>query len=125
MAGNTRVTSFKFASIYVDNLDACQKFYETYLGFQKTAEFSPGEIFGNLGDVEMWMGEGYERIDAGERAARATLVLGVDSVGSLFEALQAGNVKTVQDSPVEMQEGVFWLQFVDPAGNIIEVLGGT
>jgi catechol 2,3-dioxygenase-like lactoylglutathione lyase family enzyme len=124
MAGNTRVTSFKFASIYVDNLDACQKFYETYLGFQKTAEFSPGEIFGNLGAVEMWMGEGYERIDAGERAARATLVLGVDSVGSLFEALQAGNVKTVQDSPVEMQVGVFWLQFFDPAGNIIEVLGG-
>ena len=118
------VQGLKFVLVYVDKLEPCQTFYETYLGFKKTAEFGPGEIYGELGKVEMWMGEGYQRSDGREKATRATVMIGVDSVGKLFKSLTDGGVPLVQDSPVEMQAGVFWLQFSDPAGNVIDVLGG-
>ena len=120
----SRATGLKFILVYVDKLEPCQRFYETYLGFKKTAEFRPGEIYGQLGDVEMWIGEGYQRTDGGEKATRSTVMLGVDSAGTLFRSLKAGGVRVIQDAPVEMQPGMFWLQFVDPAGNVIDVLGG-
>lgn len=124
MTNDSIVKSLKFACIYVDELDASQKFYETYLGFQKTADFGDEEIFGKLGEVELWMGAGYQRLDGGAKSARATVMFGITSVGNLFNALKSGQVPIIQDAPVEMQEGVYWLQFVDPAGNVIEVLGG-
>jgi predicted enzyme related to lactoylglutathione lyase len=51
------------------------------------------------------------------------MMLGVDSVGALLKQLKTDGVKTVQDEPVEMQPGTFWLQFHDPSGNVLEVLG--
>lgn len=123
MNSPVKVQDLKFLLIYVDELEPCQTFYETYLGFEKTAEFRPGEIYGKVGDVEMWLGSGYAKKDANERNSRATVMLGVDSVGTLYQRLQDGNEKIIQDAPIEMQPGVYWLQFVDPAGNVIDVLG--
>jgi predicted enzyme related to lactoylglutathione lyase len=117
------VTGLKFALMYVDRLATCQPFYEKYLGFTKTDEFRPGEIYGNCGSVGMWIGEGYKPVDATEGSTRATVMLGVESVGALFKALKDGGERLVQEAPVEMQKGTFWLQFADPAGNIIDVLG--
>ncbi len=118
------VTRLNFACIYVDELDSNQKFYEKFLGFKKEQEFRPGEIFGKLGEIQCWIGSGYKKADTTEQSTRATVMFGVDSVYSLFESLKANGEKIIQDAPVEMQPGVFWLQFSDPSGNIIEVLGG-
>jgi predicted enzyme related to lactoylglutathione lyase len=120
----TTVTGLRFALIYVDQLAPAKAFYEKYLGFEQTQEFRPGEIYGKAGNIEMWIGEGYNRLDNDAKSTRATVMLGVESTGALFEALQAGGEKVVQDAPVEMQDGIFWLQFADPSGNIVEVLGG-
>ncbi len=49
MAPETRVNALRFLLVYVDELEPCQAFYESYLGFKKTAEFGPGEIYGALG----------------------------------------------------------------------------
>lgn len=117
------IKSMKFACIYVDELPRAQKFYETYLGFRKEQEFRAGEIFGQLGEVGCWIGSGYKRADTTEKSTRATMMLGVDSVGALKEKLERGGEKIVQ-LPLEMKEGVFWMQFADPCGNILEVLGG-
>jgi predicted enzyme related to lactoylglutathione lyase len=123
MTKQATVTSVKFICVYVDKLEPAQAFYEKYLGFKKMTEFGQGQIFGTLGNIEMWMGEGYQRMDSTEKSSRATVMLGVDSVDTLFQSLKTDNIKLFQDSPVEMHEGIFWLQFQDPAGNIIEVLG--
>lgn len=112
-----------FTLIYVDDLEPNKKFYEKYLGFKQEQEFRPGEIFGKLGEVNCWMGSGYERTTTNEKSTRATVMLGVDSVGKLFDQLKSGGEKVIHEAPVEMQEGVYWLQFADPAGNVIEVLG--
>lgn len=119
------VTKMNFACIYVDELEANQKFYETFLGFKKQQEFRPGEIFGTLGSINCWMGSGYKKANTDEQSTRATVMFGVDSVGSLFNKLKEAGEKIIQDEPVEMQPGVLWLQFADPSGNIIEVLGGN
>ena len=124
MGKSVRVTDLKFIVIYVDKLASCQAFYETYFGFEKTAEFGPGEIFGTVGDVNLWMGEGYTRSTNDEQFTRASIMIGVDSTGTLFENLKADGHKIIQDAPVEMQEGTFWMQIVDPAGNVLDILGG-
>ena len=118
------VTKLKFALIYVDTLEPSQRFYEKYLGFKQEQEFRPGEIFGSLGETHLWMGSGYKSTNTDEKSTRATVMLGVESVGRLFNQLKSGGEKVIQEKPVEMKDGVYWLQFVDPAGNVIEVLGG-
>ena len=67
------VTKLNFACIYVDELEANQKFYEKYLGFKKEQEFRPGEIFGKLGDIQFWIGSGYKKADTTEQSTRATV----------------------------------------------------
>lgn len=119
------VTKMNFACIYVDDLEPNQKFYETFLGFKKEQEFKPGEIFGTLGNINCWMGSGYKKSNSDETSTRATVMFGVESVGSLFNNLKEAGARVIQDKPVEMQNGVYWLQFSDPSGNIIEVLGGN
>jgi predicted enzyme related to lactoylglutathione lyase len=113
----------KFVLIYVDKLETCQPFYETYLGFEQTDEFRPGEIYGKCGEIEMWMGEGYQLAETNADNVRATVMLGVDSVSKLFDHLEADGQKIIHEAPVDMG-GLYWLQFVDPAGNVVEVLGG-
>ena len=123
MSENARVQEMKFVLVYVDKLESCQPFYEKYLGFEQTDEFRPGEIYGKCGEVEMWMGEGYDRVETNTSSVRATVMLGVDSAGKLFDQLKAGGETVIQEAPVDMG-GLYWLQFLDPAGNVVEVLGG-
>jgi predicted lactoylglutathione lyase len=71
----------------------------------------------------MWMGEGYQLAETNADNVRATVMLGVDSVSKLFDHLEADGQKIIHEAPVDMG-GLYWLQFVDPAGNVVEVLGG-
>lgn len=118
------VENLKFVLVYVDQLEPCQTYYETYFGFEKTAEFRPGEIYGKLGNIDMWIGSGYDSNELGEKGCRASVMIGVNSVETLFDQLKKGGQKLLQDAPVEMQPGTFWMQAVDPAGNVLDILGG-
>ncbi len=119
-----QIKDLKFLLIYVDELELCQAYYEKYFGFEKTAEFGPGEIYGKAGDIEMWIGAGYQKNELAEKSVRASVMIGVDSVGALFEQLKVDNQPMIHDQPNAMQPGTFWLQVVDPAGNILDILGG-
>lgn len=119
----TTVKGMMFVLVYADKLEPVKEFYEKYLGFEQTAEFRPGEIYGKLGATEMWIGSGYERSKGIDKSIRINVMVNVDSVGSLFDALKKDGQKLIQDEPIEMQPGTFWLQFEDLAGNIVEVLG--
>jgi predicted enzyme related to lactoylglutathione lyase len=116
------VNGFRFALIYVDKLEECQAFYEKYLGFEKTDDFGTDEIYGRMGDIEVWMGGNYRRDKTDELSTRASVMLGVESVGKLFASLKADGVRIIQEEPKDMGPA-FWVQFEDPAGNIVEVLG--
>lgn len=124
MSSQIIVEDLKFILIYVDQLEPCQTFYETYFGFEKTTEFRPGEIYGKVGNVEMWIGSGYETNELGEKGCRPSVMIGVSSVGTLFQQLKDGGQPMLQEAPFEMQPGVYWMQAVDPAGNVLDILGG-
>jgi len=119
----SKITGVRFVLIYANELEPTKSFYEKYLGFKQTAEFRPGEIYGKAGAIEMWIGSGYESNKTNEKSVRATVMLGVESVGKLFNALKEDGHEVVQNEPTEMQPGTFWLQFKDPSGNVVEVLG--
>jgi len=123
MPNQTKVTGFRFALIYSEDLAASQAFYEKYFSIEQTAQFSETEVYGNLGEIELWIGGGYEKSPNHKKSTRATMMLGVESVGALFERLKADGIKTIQHEPAEMQPGTYWLQLLDPAGIILEVLG--
>ncbi len=124
MSLKSNVNDLRFALIYVDQLATCKPFYEKYLGFEQLQEFRPGEIWGKCGGAFLWMGEGYARIGGSEKSTRASVMIGVKSVGLLHKALKDGGERLIHDQPMDMGKGSFWLQFMDPAGNVIEVLGG-
>jgi predicted enzyme related to lactoylglutathione lyase len=123
-----KVTDLKFSLIYADDFSATRAFYEKYFGFEDAFEMPDTELgpqaFGTIGEANMWIGGGHSRVDAGDRACRTGVMFGVESAHDLFNELKKDGVEIIQDELVEMQGGVFWFQFVDPSGNVIEVLGG-
>ena len=120
--------SFKevmFVLLYVEDLVVSREFYETILGFKMQDQFSENEIFGSIGEVNFWISGGYSKNDSQnpEKLARATVMLQVESTGALFKKLKAANVEVIQEKPVQMGENIYWIQFKDPSGNVLEVLG--
>lgn len=67
--------------------------------------------------------EGYERFDTQDRPTRSSVMFVVNSERRLFDALKKGRERIIQGSPVQMQDDVYWLQFADPYGNIVKVIG--
>ena len=59
-----------------------------------------------------------------EDTMRAAFVLSVESAGATCERLKAAGVRFIQNEPRHMGGEQYWFQFYDPAGNILEVLGG-
>ena len=59
------------------------------------------------------------------KKTRPSFVLGVGSARALFDKLRQAEVPIVQSEPMNMGNEQYWFQFSDPAGNILEVLGGA
>jgi len=123
MSDKSPVTGIAFGLIYADNMETTLPFYEKYLGFKKEFDMDDGSCWGKAGGADLWIGGGYNKTDLTERSTRASIMLNVESANGLFEILKSDGISVVQDKPIEMKEGVFWFQFSDPTGNILEVLG--
>lgn len=123
----THILGFKFALVYADNLERSKAFYEKHLGFEQTMEFRPGEIYGTAGDIEMWIKEGYTphgvKSSETEGPTRVSVMFHVASVKALFTSLKASGETILLDAPLEMRPGTFFLSFLDPSGNVVDVLG--
>ncbi len=51
--------------------------------------------------------------------------LSVESASALFERLRTEGITLLHEVPVNMGHEQYWFMFRDPAGNIIEVIGGV
>ena len=122
-----KITSLEFTLIYADDFDTAVAFYEKHFGFKeafKMQDTSHGpQTWGKTGDVGMWIGGGYKRKALEPEDCHSATMLGVESAFKLFDALKEDGVTIYQNEPVEMQDGIYWFQFQDPAGNILEILG--
>lgn len=76
----------------------------------------------------MWMQEGHTLVENESTEftspCRLSVMLNVDSIGALYKSLQEDGARILLDAPQEMMPGTFFLKFLDPSGNVVDVLGG-
>ena len=121
----TTVTGFSFVSIYADDFPKAFKFYTEVLGFQKEYDMGEDACFLKVGEEDGLYLEGGHRVKRDDPlTTRATFTLSVPSAFSFFAKLKEYNVEFIDEAPRKVGEGHYWFQFLDPAGNILEALGG-
>lgn len=122
---NTPVTGFAFNLVYVDDLAKALAFYEKHFGFQKKFDMDNGtSCYGKAGEIGLWIGGGHKRVENAEKHTRTSIMYSVKSAHAFFKQLKDDGVQTIHPEPKNMGEGDYWFQFYDPAGNVLDVLGG-
>ncbi|MBE2217667.1 MAG: VOC family protein [Ignavibacteria bacterium] len=119
----TEITSIKMGSIYVDNFGKAMEFYKDLLGLKG----EPGEnsCFFPISPKQAIYVEGkYKPVKSDSGSVRSAITFEVASTGEMLNKLRSADIKIVQEIPVQMSDELFWFQCFDPAGNIVEFLGG-
>ena len=121
-----KVIGTGFVVSYVDDFEPNFKFYSGVLGMEKSFEMTEQECFFRIGENKfgLLLCGGYKsRLNTGE-FVQASYILKTESASAMHAHLKAHGAKIVQDAPVDMGENDFWFQFFDPAGNMLQMLGG-
>jgi predicted enzyme related to lactoylglutathione lyase len=123
---STTISGFAFNLIYVDDMAKSLAFYEKHFNFKKDFDMDDGSCWGKAGNgsIALWIGHGYKRADMTDKSTRTSIMYSVPSAKAFFQQLKSDNVPTLHSEPQHMGKGDYWFQFTDPAGNILEVLGG-
>lgn len=129
MSDSAAVLGIRFGAIYVTDFQECDQFYRNVLGLQVHLEVLPGQVlFYRLGDTP-WGLMLCKSPEEGSRMApdrsHLSFTLSVKSAGALFARLKEAQVESPQSTPNDVGDGDFWFQFFDPAGNLLEVVGGA
>jgi predicted enzyme related to lactoylglutathione lyase len=120
-----KVKGLAFASVYVDDFDRAFEFYEKVLGLEKQFDMGSAACFFKLPDNTGLYLQGKNQVASyGEDTMRAAFVFSVESAASTYERLKAAGVRFIHAEPKHMGGDNYWFQFYDPAGNILEALGG-
>ena len=122
---DTAIKGIAFVSVYVDDFRKSFDFYSGTLGLKKSFEMGPQACFFDLGDESgLYLQGGNNPATYDKDTMRPSFVLSVESASAMHAKLKSAGVKFVHDAPVEMAPNNFWFMFYDPAGNILEILGG-
>ncbi len=126
MPDPTTITALGFVTVYVDDFTAALEFYQDILGLEQSFQPDTESCFFAIGATRfgLLLRGGLAPAKSSAEAAHTSFVLMVDSALKLFEKLRLNGVKLLHEAPMDMGEGDFWFQFHDPAGNVLEVLGG-
>ena len=120
-----RVKGLAFASVYVDDFEKAYRFYAEVLGLEKEYDMGSAACFFKLPDNTGLYLQGKNKTACyAEDTMRAAFVFSVESAGATYERLKAAGVRFIQNEPRHMGGEQYWFQFYDPAGNILEALGG-
>ena len=121
----TRVNGIGFVTAFVDDFDEAFRFYTDVLGFENSQPMGPTAcyfVFPN--DTGMYLVGGNTRHEPAAKSVRMTFALEVESAGELFTRAKAAGLTGLPDEPMQMNDEVIWFQLQDPAGNMIEIVGG-
>jgi predicted enzyme related to lactoylglutathione lyase len=123
---STTPTGIELVTCYVDDYQKGYDFYHGVLGLEKGSDMGDNACYFKLGeDSGLYLEGGNQPIESGTKNVRASFVLKVGSAGALFEKLRAAGAPIVQSQPMNMGGDQYWFQFSDPAGNILEAVGGA
>lgn len=120
---SAKIKSIGMGSLYADDFQKAYEFYGGLLGMQG----QPGEnsCYFQLGDSQAFYLEGgYNPVVTDAKSVRAAITFEVGSISALMKKLTEAEVNIIQQEPLKMAENLYWFQCFDPAGNIVEFLGG-
>ena len=121
----TEISAVSFVTVYVDDYERNFKFYNEVLGLEKSHDMGENMCFFHLEKkFGIYFEGGNKNYTVDPDTMRTGFVMQVESASAMYEKLKNAGVKFVQDAPVDMGKGEYWFQFFDPAGNILEILGG-
>jgi predicted enzyme related to lactoylglutathione lyase len=122
----TSITGIAFVTSYVDDYKRAFEFYSEVLRLEKSFDVDRDACFFKVGNNQygLLLQGGVEGRKTRGDATRSSFVLMVDSASMMYQKLSLNGVRLLQEEPIDMGEGDFWFQFHDPAGNILEILGG-
>ncbi|HVZ42133.1 MAG TPA: VOC family protein [Candidatus Kapabacteria bacterium] len=125
-AGDATITGVSIACVYVDDFAKAFEFYSGLLGLKKKYDMGEQACYFEFEGKEwgLYLDGGNDPSEITVNTSRASFMLSVPSSLALHTRLVAAGVRCVQNPPQHMGGGDYWFQFFDPAGNIIEVLGG-
>jgi len=112
--------------VYVTDLERARKFYTETLGFEVSADLGPTLCFlrSKSGKVNIYLEGGHKPATADADTARLSFFLEpADSVHKVFDFLKTQGVNPMQSAPEQVGDDVWWFQFPDPDGSILEVSG--
>jgi len=122
---NTALTGIELVTCYVDDYQKAYEFYNGLLGLVKQFDMGENACYFRLGESSgLYLEGGNDPVSVGTDNVRASFMVGVGSAHAFFTKLQTAGVPIVQEKPMNMGNDQYWFQFSDPAGNILEALGG-
>lgn len=122
---DTQIVGVAFVAVYVDDFETSYRFYHEVLGLGKEFDMGKHACFFKLGkDSGLYLQGGNKQNKLDKDTMRTAFVLSVPSAQAMFDKLKAAGVRFVQNAPMDMGQEDYWFQFFDPAGNILEILGG-
>ena len=114
-------------AVYVTDMARARQFYTEVLGFRVRADVHPGLCFleSQNGGIDIYLEAGMKPSAVDNKTARLSFFLETEATAAeTFARLKAAGVRLLQDAPEEVGDGIFWFQFLDPDGNILEACGG-
>jgi predicted enzyme related to lactoylglutathione lyase len=120
-----RVKGLAFGSVYVDDFEKAYSFYAGVLGLEKEYDMGSAACFFKLSDnTGLYLQGKNKPASYAEDTMRIGFVFSVESASATYERLKSAGVRFIQTEPRHMGGDLYWFQFFDPAGNILEALGG-
>ena len=125
MTHRPRITGLDGIAAYVTDFPAACAFYEDVLGLEKASDLGThGRVYKLDGEQQLLVCGGKKTPAPGDRsAAHATFCLRTASIPELFADLKARGVSVHPDEPMALNDEDAWFSFLDPSGNVIEVVG--
>lgn len=121
----TAVAGVGFVTAFVEDFPTAFMFYTEVVGLSNPAPMGPHACYFMFPNgTGMYLIGGNARRASESKSARMTFALEVKSAGELFVKLKSLGIMPVQEEPMEMNDEVIWFQVQDPAGNLIEIMGG-
>jgi catechol 2,3-dioxygenase-like lactoylglutathione lyase family enzyme len=111
-------------AVYVSHMECAKMFYTEILGFQVRVDLGPTLCFLQSGDIHVYLEAGHKPSPVDIEDTHLSFFLETEkSAKETFDELKAQGVKILDDAPVEVGNGVYAFQFLDPDGNILEATG--
>lgn len=111
-------------AVYVTDFTRAKKFYTKALGFEVSADLGENTCFLHSGNLYIYLEGGHQSSNVSAETVRLSFFLETEeSVNKVYNKLKESGVRILQNKPQQVGADIFWFQFADPDGNILEVSG--